>query len=302
MSAGPAAPARYAVIGHPVTHSLSPLIHAAFAAATGQHLVYDRLPCEPGAFAATVERFFAEGGSGLNVTLPFKGEAHALAARRSARADTALACNTLWREADVDAGAGADAGSAPTLCGDNTDGAGLVRDLLHNAGCTLAGARLLLVGAGGAAAGVVAPLLEAGVAELVVVNRTAARAASLVERQRRHAGRVAAGRLQARSIEACGTGYDVVVNATAASVAGAAVPVPSTVLRPGGLALDMMYGPRARPFLAWAEANGARGRDGLGMLVEQAAESFRLWRGVRPDTAPVLARLAMPAATSQEAR
>ena len=274
-------PARYAVIGHPVTHSLSPRIHAAFAAATGQHLVYDRLPCDPGAFAATARRFFAEGGHGLNVTLPFKEEAHALASVRTGRAAQALACNTLWR-ADA-------ASSAGAICGDNTDGAGLVRDLLHNAGCTLAGARLLLVGAGGAAAGVVVPLLEAGVAELVVVNRTVARALALVER---HQPATAAGqRLRASSLDACGAGYDVVVNATAASVFGAGIPVPTGVLAPGALALDMMYGPHARPFLAWAEAQGARVRDGLGMLVEQGAESFHVWRGVRPPTGPVLALL-----------
>lgn len=280
----PAAAARYAVIGNPVAHSLSPRIHAAFATQTGQNLTYERLHCELDAFAATARRFFDAGGLGLNVTLPFKAEAHALAWTHSRRADRAGACNTLaWQDA------GRDDRPEHALFGDNTDGAGLVRDIERNAGVPLAGARVLLVGAGGAAAGVMTPLVDAGVGELVVANRTEARARALAAR---HAPPDGAGRVRAAPLGDCGGGYDIVINASASSVAGAAVPVPASVLRPGALALDMMYGPKAEPFLAWAAAHGARGRDGLGMLVEQAAESFLLWRGVRPETAPVLALLA----------
>ncbi len=291
-------PDRYAVIGNPVGHSLSPRIHAAFAAQTGQTMAYGRLHCELDAFAASARRFFAEGGRGLNVTLPFKGEAYRLAGEHSRRAGRAEACNTLAAR-----DTGRDDNPEHAIFGDNTDGAGLVRDIEQNAGVPLAGTRVLLIGAGGAAAGVVAPLLDAGVAELVIANRTARKAQMLAARHARaevglppapsgDGGRT--GHIRAAPLDDCGTAYDVVVNASASSVADAPVPVAASVLRDGTLALDMMYGPQAAPFLAWAAAHGARGRDGLGMLVEQAAESFHLWRGVRPDTAPVLAMLAMP--------
>lgn len=268
---------RYAVIGHPVEHSRSPDIHARFAAQTGQSLDYGRLLSPLDGFTATV-RAFADGGArGCNVTVPFKFEAWQLATRRSPRAQRAEAANTLRFDAEG------------WWC-DNTDGIGLVRDITVNAGVALAGRRVLLIGAGGAAAGVLGPLIEAGPAELVVANRTTEKAQALVER---HAdlARDHAVALRSATLDAPGTGFDVVVNGTASSLAGAGVPVPASVLRPGALAVDMMYGAGARPFLAWAAAHGATGRDGLGMLVEQAAESFFAWRGVRPDTTPVLAAL-----------
>ena len=273
----PRTPDRYAVAGHPVEHSLSPLIHAEFARQAGEALVYERLPCPVDGFAETVRLFAARGASGCNVTLPFKFEAFGLVATPTPRAALAGACNTLR----FDAGG---------WSGDNTDGVGLVRDIEVNAGVTLRGARLLLIGAGGGAAGVIGPLAAAGVREIVVANRTVARAAALVAR---HAGSVDRATLAWRSssLEACGEGFDIVVNATASSVAGSSVPVGPTVLRPGALAVDMMYGPAARAFTAWAESHGAIGRDGLGMLVEQAAESFLFWRGVRPRTDAVLAGL-----------
>ena len=270
---------RYVVTGNPVEHSQSPFIHAEFARQTGQVLDYGRLLCPLDAFAATVQRFAADatGGAarGCNVTVPFKFEAFALAPRHTARATLAQACNTL--RFDVDG-----------WLGDNTDGAGLVADIERNAGVPMRGRRLLLIGAGGAAAGVLGPLLAAGPAELVVANRTVDKAQALVARHAKEAG---ATHLRAATLADCGSGFDVVINGTASSLAGAAPPVAAAVLGPDALALDMMYGPAAQGFLDWAGAHGARGRDGLGMLVEQAAEAFMLWRGVRPHTAPVLAAL-----------
>ena len=269
---------RYAVIGHPVAHSRSPFIHRQFALATGQALTYERIGCRPDDFEATVRRFAAEGGRGCNVTLPFKFDTPRLAARISDRAALAGAANVLC----LDDGQG--------WFADNTDGIGLVRDIETNEGVVLAGRRVLLVGAGGAAAGALGPLVLARPAEFVIANRTLAKAQALA---RRHAALAAAHgvRLRASGLADCGTRFDVVVNATSSSLGEAGVPVSPEVLGPGALALDMMYGPAARPFIAWAQAHGARGRDGLGMLVEQAAEAFLLWRGVRPATATVLATL-----------
>jgi shikimate dehydrogenase len=268
---------RYAVAGHPVTHSRSPWIHARFAALTGEAVDYGRLPCPLDGFAATVREFAARGAKGCNVTVPFKFEAPALCAGLTPRAALAQAVNTLRFD-------------AAGWQGDNTDGAGLVADITVHAGVPLAGATLLLVGAGGAAAGVLGPLIEAGLARLVLANRSVGKAEALVERHAALAARHGVA-LQAASLDGCGGGFDIVVNATAASLHGAGVPVAAAVLRPGSLALDMMYGAAAAPFLAWAREQGARGRDGLGMLVEQAAESFLFWRGMRPPTAPVLAEL-----------
>ncbi len=269
---------RYAVVGHPVEHSQSPFIHAAFAAQTGEQIEYGRLEAPLDRFAATV-RAWADGGAcGCNVTVPFKFEAHALAQRLSPRAARAGACNLLR----FDRGA---------WFGDNTDGAGLVRDIQDNAGVALAGRRVLLLGAGGAAAGVLGPLLEAGPAELVVANRTPEKTAALLARYGAGDAAPRQSRLASAALDACGQGYDIVINATASSLQALAVPVAASVLKPGALALDLMYGAAARPFLDWAATHGARGRDGLGMLVEQAAEAFAVWRGVRPETAPVLAAL-----------
>jgi shikimate dehydrogenase len=271
------APDRYAVLGNPVAHSRSPAIHAAFAQQTGQALLYERVLAPLDGFESTVRAFAAAGGRGCNVTVPFKFEAFALAARRSERAVLAGAANTLR----FDAGG---------WLADNTDGVGLVRDIEYNAGVALLGQRVLLIGAGGAAAGVLGPLLAARPAQVVVANRTAARAQALVGS---HAAWAAAQgtALQASGLDAPGTAFDVVLNASASSLQGAAAPVPERVLAPGALAVDLMYGAAADPFLAWAHAAGAMGRDGLGMLVEQAAEAFFVWRGVRPLTAPVLQML-----------
>lgn len=268
---------RYAVIGNPVQHSRSPAIHALFAAQCGQSLDYGRIESPLDGFRATVEAFAAQGGRGCNVTVPFKFEAFELAPQTTERARLAQACNTLRFD-------------AAGWWGDNTDGAGLVRDIEHNAGWQLAGQRVLLVGAGGASAGVLGPLLAARPAALWIVNRTAAKAQTLADRHAAWASHHGVS-LQAGGLDDAPAGCDVVINGSASSLAGAPAPVPERTLREGGLALDMMYGAAAQPFLQWARSHGAQGRDGLGMLVEQAAESFAAWRGIRPDTAPVLARL-----------
>ena len=274
------APDRYAVAGNPVAHSRSPLIHSQFAKQTGQAMLYERLLCPLDNFPATLTHFAQEGAKGCNVTVPFKFEAFEMAARRTPRAELAQAANTLRFDAATEGG----------WLADNTDGVGLVRDILVNARVTLAGTRVLLLGAGGASAGVLGPLIEARPAEIVVANRTADKAQALVARHADWA-REHGVALSARSLSEPGQAYDVFINGTAASLSGGGVPVGPEVLRPGGLALDMMYGPAAQAFLDWARAHGAIARDGLGMLVEQAAESFALWRGVRPDTAPVLAAM-----------
>jgi shikimate dehydrogenase len=271
---------RYAVLGNPVAHSRSPAIHAAFARQTGQALVYERVLAPLDGFGDTVRAFAASGenpGKGCNVTVPFKFEAFALAPRHTERATLAGAANTLRFDAEG-------------WLADNTDGVGLVRDIEANAGVALAGRRVLLIGAGGAAAGVLGPLLAARPAQVVVANRTPAKAQALVDS---HAAWAAAhgASLQASGLDAPGTAFDVVLNASASSLQGAASPVPAAVLAPGALAVDLMYGAAAQPFLAWARAAGAVARDGLGMLVEQAAEAFCVWRGVRPLTAPVLQAL-----------
>ena len=266
---------RYVVAGNPVEHSQSPFIHAEFARQTGQALHYGRLLVPTVGFADAV-RVLAEGGAkGCNITVPFKFEAFGLAARHTERATLAQAANVLR----FDAGG---------WLADNTDGAGLVDDIERNASVALAGARVLLIGAGGAASGALGPLLAALPAELVLANRTLAKAQALVERHRVVVG---GALLRASTLEGCGRDFDVVINASASSLQGAYVPVSPVVLAPGALALDMMYGAAARPFLEWADEHGARGRDGLGMLVEQAAAAFALWRGVRPETAAVLAAL-----------
>ena len=271
------APDRYAVLGNPVAHSQSPFIHAEFARQTGQHLEYTRVLCAMDGFADAVRGFAASGARGVNVTMPFKFQAAALARAVTPRAALAQAANVLRFDADG-------------WLADNTDGIGLVRDLQRNAGAPLRGQRLLLVGAGGAAAGVLGPLLEARPAAVHVVNRTPDKAAVLVQRHATLAGACGVT-LSAGGLDAVGDGYDVVLNGSTSSLGGLAAPVPDRVLKLGTLALDMMYGPPARPFMAWAQAMGATPRDGLGMLVEQAAEAFFLWRGVRPETAPVLQRL-----------
>lgn len=270
-------PSRYAVLGNPVAHSQSPFIHAEFALQTGQAIRYERQLCAMDGFAAALRKLADSGAAGCNVTMPFKFEAFALCARRTPRAELAGACNTLRFD-------------AAGWFGDNTDGAGLRRDIERNAEVRLQGTRVLLIGAGGGAAGALGALIGSGAAEVVVANRHVDRAEILVDRHGALAA-IRGCRLAAAEIDGCGDGFDVVVNASASSVAGAPVPVAAAVLRPGALAYDMMYGPPAQTFLAWAAAAGASGRDGLGMLVEQAAEAFELWRGVAPQTAAVLASL-----------
>ena len=268
---------RYAVIGNPIAHSKSPQIHAAFAAQTGQRLSYEALLGPLDGFVATVEAFARNGGRGLNVTVPFKLEAHALARTLSPRAKAAGAVNTLRFDAEG-------------IYGDNTDGAGLVRDLMHNLGHPLTGTRLLLLGAGGAARGAVLPLLAEQPGALVIANRTVSRASELVERFTAHAGDTALSGCGFSDL--AGQSFDLVINATASSLSDQAPELPAGVYSPQSLAYDMMYGRGDTAFLAAArKAGAARLADGLGMLVEQAAESFLLWRGVRPLTAPVLAAL-----------
>ncbi|KAF1046400.1 shikimate dehydrogenase [Xylophilus sp.] len=269
---------QYRVIGNPVEHSRSPWIHGRFAALTGEAVAYDRLLAPLDGFVAAVRAFAAAGGRGCNVTVPFKFDAFALAQAPTDRARLAGAANTLRFEADG------------RIAADNTDGAGLVADIEHNAGVALARQRVLLVGAGGAAAGVLGPLIAAGPAQITVVNRTAGKACALIAS---HAAIAQAHGvvLAAAGLADAGAAYDVVVNGTASSLAGGGVPVAAGVLRPGALVVDMMYGEPAGGFLAWARQHGAVPRDGLGMLVEQAAESFAFWRGVRPPAAAVLAEL-----------
>ena len=270
-------PARLAVVGNPVAHSRSPQIHARFAAASSHAVDYTRIESPLDQFAATLRAFADAGARGCNVTVPFKGEAFAACARLSDRARRAEAVNTIVFEADG-------------WFGDNTDGVGLVRDIELNAGVPLRSRRVLVLGAGGAAAGAIDALLGAHPAALVVANRTPARALALVERFAASAARLDVP-LSTAPLEAPGADFDVLVNATAASMQAAVPPLPSGTLRPGALALDMMYGAATVPFLRWARAQGAVARDGLGMLVEQAAEAYFVWMGVRPGTFQVLTEL-----------
>lgn len=272
---------RYAVFGNPIGHSRSPRIHALFAAQTWQDIRYEAILAPTDGFAEAVNAFIASGegrARGANVTVPFKEEAFRLATRRSARAEAAGAVNTLSFEAD-------------NIIGDNTDGAGLVRDLKHTLGCDPAGLRILLLGAGGAARGVILPLLLENPAELVIANRTEATAARLaLEFSRLPACAVAVKPEGSGFPDLDGRQFDLVINATSTGLSGAVLPTPSSIFAPRCVAYEMVYG-RETPFMLQAGAAGARVADGLGMLVEQAAEAFFVWRGVRPDTAPVMAAL-----------
>ncbi|WP_322063101.1 shikimate dehydrogenase [Paraburkholderia sp. J63] len=279
---------RYAVIGNPVAHSKSPYIHAQFAAQTGEPVEYDRLLAPLDGFVEHVQAFRAAGGRGLNVTVPFKLEAHALASRLSPRAAAAGAVNTLRFDEDG-------------IFGDNTDGFGLVRDIEVNLGVSLKGARVLLLGAGGAARGVVLPMLEREPREITIVNRTAQKAHALVE-QFEGAARELACLINGGGPNAVDPKpYDVIVNATAGSLDAALPECDARAFGAGSLAYDMMYGAEPTVFMRHAESLGARASDGLGMLVEQAAESFFVWRGVRPDGAPVLAALRKQLAAQAQA-
>ena len=265
---------RYFLVGHPVAHSLSPFIHREFARQTGIALDYTALEVQPGALAATISDLFQSGYLGGNVTVPFKGEACALVDELAPEARRAGAVNTL------------SLGRAATLAGFNTDGVGLVRALSNNPACTLSGCTVVLLGAGGAAAGVIEPLLAAGVRELIVSNRHPPRAEALVARFADRWRNICA--LPLAQLPPA----DLLVNATSAGLTGARPQVPQQVIMPTTFACDMMYGAQQTAFLCWCREQGAKeGADGLGMLVEQAAEAFFLWRGLRPETAPVLRSL-----------
>jgi shikimate dehydrogenase len=262
---------RYAVVGNPVAHSLSPQIHTAFACQTGTDLEYTRLLAPLDGFAGCIRDFSAQGGCGVNVTLPFKLEAWRIATRRSERAEQAEAVNTLRFDGDE-------------IFGDNTDGAGLTHDIETNCGYAIGGRRVLLLGAGGAARGVILPLIECKPVALVIVNRNVGKAQALAQHFS-HWGNCTARGYDDLAPDA----FDLVINATSASVAGELPPLPAGVFAPAALAYDMMYGGKAEPFLQFVRTLGAeRVVDGLGMLVEQAAESFFVWRGVRPRTVPVI--------------
>ena len=262
---------RYAVIGHPVEHSKSPLIHAAFAQQTGQQIEYGKVLAPLDGFAATVASLREQGYAGANVTVPFKFEAYALSTELTERARAAGAVNTLsFKDSDI--------------WGDNTDGVGLVRDIEHNLAVSLTGKRLLLLGAGGAAEGVLGPLLATMPSRLCVANRSVGKAESMVAR-----AKPVDVLLEACSFEAlAGRVFDVVINATSSGLSNERLPLPARLFADGALAYDMMYG-RETPFMQYAREEGVRQiADGLGMLVEQAAEAFYLWRQVRPQTAPVM--------------
>jgi len=266
---------RYAVIGHPVAHSRSPFIHERFAKQTAQSMSYARIDASAAIFEQVVRHFFAQGGRGLNVTLPHKQSAAALSDTLSPRARVAGAVNTLAVQPDG------------TVLGDNTDGPGLVRDLLVNLGIAIAGRRVLLLGAGGAARGVLAPLLGLQPASLTLANRTAERARELA------AAFAAHGDCRGCAFDEVRDGpYDLIINATSASLAGEALPLARGTVGTHSFCYDMAYGAEDTSFVRWAQDQGAtRTAMGLGMLVEQAAESFHLWRGIRPDTASVLTAL-----------
>jgi len=270
---------RYAVVGNPIAHSKSPQIHAAFARQTGQDIEYSRLLAPVDGFRAAIGEFRDGGGRGVNVTVPFKLEAFDLADEVSPRAKDARAANFLSFEGG-------------RVRADNTDGAGLVADLGLNLGVGLASKRVLLLGAGGAAQGVVMPLLAKQPSILAIANRSVDKALRLAEGLRHLP---AAGSTVVSGLgfgDLAGHRFDLVINATSSSLQGEVPPLPPELLAAGAVAYDMMYGKEPTPFMAFALAHGAaRVSDGLGMLVEQAAESFFLWRGVRPQTAPVIAML-----------
>jgi shikimate dehydrogenase len=268
---------RYAVIGHPITQSKSPALHSAFARQTEQDMAYSAILAPLDGFNACVRDFQAQGGRGLNVTMPFKLEAFALSNELTARAQAAGAVNTLSFRADG------------SVLGDNTDGVGIVRDITCNLARPLLGARVLLLGAGGAVRGALMPMIEAAPREIFIANRTAARAEELAAGFRPDAG---ATSLYGGGFEDIEGAFDIIINGSASSMTDDVPPLPSFVWHRQTLAYDMAYKPTLTPFLAFArEAGAAMCADGLGMLVEQGAESFYVWRGVRPDTAPVIRAL-----------
>lgn len=274
--------ARYAVFGNPIAHSKSPQIHQAFAAQRGAELVYERIAAPLEGFADAVAEFFASDGAGANVTVPFKEQAFALCAVRTERAELAGAVNTLWQEDGQ-------------LHGDNTDGAGLLADIRDNLRWPVKGRRVLILGAGGAVRGVLGPLLAEHPASLTIANRTPDKAHALAALAKKSK----IGGPHAPLIESCGYDqlhdeFDLVINGTSAGLSGTMPDLPDTLLTATGQAYDMVYGNEPTVFMRWAAARGAATADGLGMLVEQAAEAFARWHGWRPATAPVIAALRQP--------
>lgn len=261
---------QYAVIGNPIAHSKSPLIHQAFAKQTGQDISYERILAPLDGFKATVRALVAQGYKGVNVTVPFKFEAYEMADVREPRTQLARAANTMRFDA-----------SGITV--DNTDGTGLVRDIVNNLKHEIRGKRILLLGAGGAAEGVLLPLLDCHPVSLLIANRSLNKAQAMADKVK-----AASFTVNAVAFERLGGhAFDVVINATSAGLTETSLPIPDDVFAEGCLAYDMMYG-RETPFMAQAKAAGATAVDGLGMLVEQAAEAFYCWRGVRPETKPVI--------------
>lgn len=259
----------YAVIGHPIAHSRSPYLHTEFAKQCRQALSYQALLAPLDGFAATMRQFIDEGGRGANVTLPFKLEAFNLCAELTPRAQAAGAVNTL-------------SFTNGRIVGDNTDGVGLVTDIARNTQVVLQNKRILLLGAGGAARGALLPLLECQPRELIIANRNLGKAQQLVEEFVEQFNMF--GKIACSAFADLRESFDVIINATSASIDKERPPIPSSVYTPRSLAYDMMYADQATVFLQHAAQHGARTRDGWGMLVEQAAEAFYLWRGVRPDT------------------
>lgn len=265
----------YAVFGNPIEHSKSPAIHTAFASATGEDIRYQKQQVDEDGFVAAADEFFASGGKGLNITVPFKQDAYGYAARLTARARHAGAVNTLSLQDDG------------TLLGDTTDGVGMVRDMVKNLGWEIKGKKVLVLGAGGAVRGVLEPLLELLPQHVVIANRTVDKALQLTK-----------GFAEMGYVVGCGFDmlpgqqFDLVINGTSASLAGELPPLPDDLLMGGAACYDMMYGPEPTVFINWARQHGASAvADGLGMLVEQAAESFAIWRGVRPETQQVIVAL-----------
>ncbi len=260
---------QYAVFGNPIAHSKSPMLHEAFAKQCAQNLTYRAILAPLDQFEATLSAFIEQGGRGANVTLPFKLEAYHLCTTLTPRARAAGAVNTLWFEKG-------------NIFGDNTDGCGLVRDIVNNAALALKNKRILLLGAGGAARGAILPLLECQPSELVIANRSIAKARDLQIEFQNH------GTFTALPFEELKDQFDVIINATSSSISAQRPSIPDHVYKPGALAYDMMYAAQATPFMQHAAEQGAITRDGWGMLVEQAAEAFYIWRGVRPDTKELL--------------
>lgn len=282
-------PDRYVVIGNPIAHSKSPSIHASFAMQTVQHIDYQRLLAPLDGFADCVQAFRSAGGKGANATVPFKLEAFALATQLTPRALAAGAVNTLKFDGEE-------------IIGDNTDGQGLVTDIVQNAGIVLKAKRILLLGAGGAARGAILPLLEQHPAELIIANRSLVRAQELVALAHQYNPDAASNsRVQAVPFADAAGIFDVIINATSASLQNHLPPVPAGVFASHTLAYDMMYGAQPTTFLRYAAGQGTQTRDGLGMLVEQAAAAFQLWRGVQPETQKILADLRMALAVSVSA-